>query len=142
MAHLLVTGGAGYIGSHVLRALRRVGHTAIVIDDLRAGSSPERVEGTPLVRRDVGEPDALARIFADYGPFDGVLHFAALLSVPESVKDPLLYYRNNFCAAERLVECAVRYGVRAFVFSSTAATYGVPDVQPIAESSPTQPINP
>ena len=57
MAHLLVTGGAGYIGSHVLRALRRVGHTAIVIDDLRAGSSPERVEGTPLVRRDVGEPD-------------------------------------------------------------------------------------
>jgi UDP-glucose-4-epimerase GalE len=142
VAHLLVTGGAGYIGSHTLRVLRRAGHTAVVIDDLRAGSSPERVEGAPLVRRDVGDPDALAHVFADYGPFDGVLHFAACLSVGESVADPLLYYRNNVCATQQLVESAVRYGVRAFVLSSSCATYGIPERVPISEETPTHPINP
>jgi UDP-glucose-4-epimerase GalE len=142
LAHLLVTGGAGYVGSHTLRGLRRVGHTAVVIDDLRAASRPESVEGAPLVRRDVGDPDALSCVFGDYGPFDGVLHFAAYLSVPESVADPVRYYRNNFAAAATLVGFAVRYGVRSFVLSSTAAVYGTPTVQPIPESAPTAPINP
>jgi UDP-glucose-4-epimerase GalE len=142
VAHLLVTGGAGYIGSHTLRALRRAGHTAVVIDDLRAGSRPERVEGAPLVRRDAGDPDALARVFGDYGPFDGVLHFAAYLSVPESVAHPLRYYRNNAAASACLVEFAVRHGVRAFVLSSSAAVYGEPALQPIPESVAPAPTNP
>ncbi len=143
MAHLLVTGGAGYIGSHALRALRRSGHTAVVLDDLRAGGSSSKAVGdAPLVQRDVGDGAALAHVFADYGPFDGVLHFAAYLSVPESVADPLKYYRNNFSSAALLVECAVRYGVRAFVLSSTAATYGTPEVQPISEDAQPAPINP
>jgi UDP-glucose-4-epimerase GalE len=90
----------------------------------------------------VGDADALAHVFGDYGPFDGVLHFAAFLSVPESVADPLRYYRNNVSAAANLVENAVRYGVRAFVLSSTAAVYGTPKEQPIAETAPLAPINP
>jgi UDP-glucose-4-epimerase GalE len=143
VAHLLVTGGAGYIGSHTLRALLRAGHTAVVMDDLRAGgSTAEAVQGAPLVERDVGDPDALAHVFGDYGPFDGVLHFAAFLSVPESVADPLRYYRNNVSAAANLVENAIRYGAGAFVLSSTAAVYGTPEQQPISESAPIAPINP
>ncbi len=143
MAHLLVTGGAGYIGSHTLRALLRAGHTAVVMDDLRAGgSTPTAVVGAPLVERDVGDADALAHVFGDYGPFDGVLHFAAFLSVPESVADPLRYYRNNVSAAAGLVENAIRYGARAFVLSSTAAVYGTPKEQPIPETAPFAPINP
>jgi UDP-glucose-4-epimerase GalE len=142
LAHLLVTGGAGYIGSHALRALRRAGHSAVVIDDLRAGGTPERVEGATLVRRDVGDPAALAHVLGDYGPFDGILHFAGSISVPESVADPLRYYRNNVGAAAALLAYAVKYGARAFVLSSTAAVYGVPRQQPIPESAPAAPVNP
>ena len=114
----------------------------MVIDDLRARSAAERVEGAPLVRRDVGDPDALARVFGDYGPFDGVIHFAAYLSVPESVAHPLRYYLNNVAASASLVDFAVRHGARAFVFSSSAAVYGQPGVQPIPESVDPAPINP
>lgn len=143
MAHLLVTGGAGYIGSHTLRAVLRAGHSAVVMDDLRAGGSrASAVAGAPLVERDVGDADALAHVFGDYGPFDAVVHLAAFLSVPESVADPLRYYRNNVSAATSLVENAIRNGVRAFVFSSTAAVYGTPTEQPIAETAPVAPINP
>jgi UDP-glucose-4-epimerase GalE len=142
VAHLLVTGGAGYIGSHALRALRRAGHTAVVVDDLRAGSAPERVEGAPLLRRDAGDAASLADAFARYGPFDGVLHFAASTSVAESVAKPLRYYRNNAGAAAILIEAAVRHGVRAFVLSSTAAVYGRPRSSPIPESAPLSPVNP
>jgi UDP-glucose-4-epimerase GalE len=142
VAHLLVTGGAGYIGSHALRALRRAGHTAVVIDDLRAGSAPERVEGAPLLRRDAGDPAGLADAFDRYGPFDGVLHFAAWTSVPESVARPLRYYRNNAGATATLIEAAVRGGARAFVLSSTAAVYGRPRLVPIPEAAPLSPLNP
>jgi UDP-glucose-4-epimerase GalE len=142
VAHLLVTGGAGYIGSHALRALRRAGHSAVVIDDLRAGSSPERVERAPLLRSDAGDPAALADAFGRYGPFDGVLHFAASTSVPESVAQPLRYYRNNAGAAATLIETAVRHGARAFVLSSTAAVYGRPAHVPIPENAPLAPVNP
>ncbi len=143
MAHLLVTGGAGYIGSHCLRGLLRAGHTGVVIDDLRAGGSvPERVRGAPLVKRDVGDPAALEELFGRYGPFDGVLHFAAYLSVPESVAHPLRYYRNNVAATALLLDVALAHGVRAFVLSSTAAVYGQPEVQPISEDTPLAPINP
>ena len=141
MAHWLVAGGAGYIGSHALRALLRAGHSAVVVDDLRAGRS-SFVEEAPLVRADVGDGPSLARTLADYGPFDAVLHFAASLSVPESVAKPLAYYRNNVAASLTLLEAAVAHGVRALVFSSTAAVYGHPPVQPIPESAPLAPINP
>jgi UDP-glucose-4-epimerase GalE len=142
VAHLLVTGGAGYIGSHALRALRRAGHGAVVIDDLRAGSAAERVEGAPLLRCDAGDPVAVADAFGRYGPFDGVLHFAASTSVPESVAQPLRYYRNNAGAAATLIEIAVRHGARAFVLSSTAAVYGRPKQVPIPENAPLAPVNP
>jgi len=142
MAHLLVTGGAGYIGSHVLRALRRAGHTAVVVDDLRAGSAPERVGDAPLAKLDVGDPAGLADLMRRYGPFDGALHFAGSISVPESVGRPLLYYRNNTAASAVLLDACVRHGLRAFVFSSTAAVYGPPETQPIPESTPLAPQNP
>ena len=111
MAHLLVTGGAGYIGSHVLRALLRAGHSALVFDDLRAGRE-RLVRGAPLVRGDVRDRTALDRVFAEQGPFDGVLHFAALLSVPESVANPLLYYSNNVTGSAVLLAAALAAGTR------------------------------
>ncbi len=141
MAHLLVTGGAGYIGSHALRALRRAHHTAVVIDDLSNGRA-DFVQDAPLLRRDIGDRDALARAFASHGPFDAVLHFAARASVAESVANPLRYYRDNVAASATLIEVAMRHGVRGFVLSSTAAVYGHPDFQPIPESAPLSPINP
>ena len=141
MAHLVVAGGAGYIGSHTLRALRRAGHTAVVLDDLRAGRE-DFVADAPLVKADTGDRDAVVRLFERHGPFDGVLHFAASISVPESVADPLAYYRNNVVASAVLIEEALRHGVRAFVLSSTAAVYGLPERQPIPEDAPLRPINP
>jgi UDP-glucose-4-epimerase GalE len=141
VAHLLVTGGAGYIGCHCLRGLLRAGHTAAVFDDLRSGRE-FLVQGAPLVRGDVRDRAAVARVFAEHGPFDGVLHFAALLSVPESVADPLLYYSNNVTGSAVLLEAALAAGTRAFVLSSTAAVYGSPRQQPIAETAPCAPINP
>ncbi len=141
MAHLLVTGGAGYIGSHALRALQRAGHTAVVFDDLRAGREA-LVHGAPLVRGDVRDREALTRVFAEQGPFDGVLHFAALLSVPESVANPLLYYSNNVTGSAVLLEVALAAGTRVCVLSSTAAVYGHPRQQPISETAPLAPINP
>ena len=141
MAHLLVTGGAGYIGSHVLRALRKAGHRAVVIDDLRAGRE-EFVRGVPLWKHDVGDREALRVLFARYGPFDGVIHLAASISVAESVRRPLEYWRNNTLGSLELIETALEHGVRAFVLSSTAAVYGHPEFQPIPDASPLAPINP
>ncbi len=141
MAHLLITGGAGYIGCHALRAVRRAGHSAVVLDDLRAGR-PELVHDAPLIRADVGDRDAVSRAWDEHGPFDGVLHFASSLSVPDSVADPLAYYRNNVAGSAALIETAVARGTRAFVLSSTAAVYGNPQTQPIAESCAPAPINP
>jgi UDP-arabinose 4-epimerase len=141
LANLLVTGGAGYVGSHALRALRRAGHHAFVVDDLRAGQA-FLAQGAPLVRCDIADRAALERAFAEHGPIDGVLHFAAYLVVPESVAKPLDYYRNNVAGSLTLIETAVAHGVRAFVLSSTCATYGIPASLPIEESTPLAPINP
>ena len=141
MAKLLVTGGAGYVGSHALRAVLRAGHRAVVVDDLRAGHA-EAAEGAALVRLDVADRGGLARAFAEHGPFDGVLHFAASASVAESVARPLDYYRNNVAASLALLEVALANGVRAFVLSSTAAVYGSPEEQPISEEAPLAPHNP
>ncbi len=141
MAHLLVTGGAGYIGSHALRALRRAGHGVVVLDNLRAGRPPF-ARAAPLVRADVGDPAALDRLFTTRGPFDAVLHFAAYLSVGESVALPLRYFLNNVSAAATLIETSVRHGVRAFVYSSSAAVYGDGAKPPIPESAPLAPASP
>ena len=141
MANLLVAGGAGYIGSHTLRALRRAGHRTVVVDDLRAGR-PEFVRGAPLCQHDVGDRDALRALFARYGPFDGAVHLAASISVAESVRHPLAYWRNNALGSLTLIETCLEHGVRAFVFSSTAAVYGHPEFQPITEAAPLAPINP
>lgn len=141
MAQLLVTGGAGYIGCHTLRALQRAGHGALVLDDLRAGR-PELVGEVPLERVDIGDREAVSRVFAERGPFDGVLHFAASTSVPESMAEPLAYYANNVAGSAALIDAALSHGVRAFVLSSTAAVYGHPERQPITEDLPPHPINP
>jgi UDP-glucose-4-epimerase GalE len=141
MAHLLVTGGAGYIGCHTLRALARAGHSAVVLDDLRSGD-PSLVGETPLVRADVADRAAVAGVFSERGPFDGVLHFAALISAGESMEQPLAYYTNNVGGSAVLLDVAVAHGVKVFVLSSTAAVYGDPARQPIAESAPVEPINP
>jgi UDP-glucose-4-epimerase GalE len=141
LAHLLVTGGAGYVGSHALLALRGAGHTAVVLDDLRAGHAA-LVGDAPLARCDVGDPAAVRRVLAEHGPFDGVLHFAAFLSVAESVAHPARYYRNNAGGSACLLEAAIEHGVRAFVLSSTCAVYGSPPRVPIDETAPLAPINP
>jgi len=141
LAHLLVTGGAGYIGSHALIALRRAGHTAVVVDDLRTGHA-FLVGDTPLERCDIADRVALDRVLRGRGPFDGVLHFAASLLVPESMAKPLMYYRNNVGGSATLIEACIEHGVRAFVLSSTCAVYGVPAKVPIPEDSPLAPINP
>ena len=140
-AHFLITGGGGYVGSHALRALRHRGHSAVVIDDLRSGRAAFAA-GVPLERCDVADRGALDRIFATWGPFDGVLHCAGSIQVAESVADPLLYYQNNVGASIALIQGALRHGVRVFAFSSSAAVYGAPQRQPIPETEPLDPGNP
>jgi UDP-glucose-4-epimerase GalE len=141
MARLLVTGGAGYVGSHALRALCAAGHSAVVIDDLRSGR-PEFAAGAELVRADVCNADAVADVLGRLGPFDGVLHFAASIEVAESVARPLAFHRNNVSASVTLLEASVAAGVRAFVFSSSAAVYGNPEHVPIPEDAPLAPVSP
>ena len=141
MAHLLVTGGAGYIGSHTLLALRAAGHSAVVVDDLRTGH-PFLAGDTLLERCDVGDRVALERVLRGRGPFDGALHFAGSLLVPESMQKPLAYYRNNAGGSATLIDACLEHGVRAFVLSSTCAVYGMPARVPIAEEAPLAPINP
>jgi UDP-glucose-4-epimerase GalE len=141
VAHLLVTGGAGYVGSHALLALRAAGHSVVVIDDLRTGHA-FLAGDAPLERCDIGDRAALERVLRGRGPFDGCLHFAASLLVPESVAKPLAYYRNNAGGSATLLEACVEHGMRAFVFSSTCATYGLPPRVPIDETMPQAPINP
>ena len=137
---ILVTGGAGYIGSHVVRQLGEAGESVVVLDNLSTGFRQAVLHGD-LVIGDTGDPQCLADIFARY-PVTTVMHFAAHTIVPESVADPLKYYRNNTCASRNLLEHAQRAGVEHFVFSSTAAVYGIPPGGQAAESSPTMPINP
>ncbi|MGL6222584.1 MAG: UDP-glucose 4-epimerase GalE [Steroidobacteraceae bacterium] len=137
---ILVTGGAGYIGSHTVRQLVERGGRVVVLDNLSSGYR-SAVLGAPLVVGDTGDRDFVARVLEEHR-VDTVLHFAAHTIVPESVSDPLKYYRNNTCATRNLLEqCAVA-GVARFVFSSTAAVYGIPAGGLASEDSPTSPINP
>jgi len=139
-ASILVTGGAGYIGSHVVRQLRERGERVVVLDNLSTGFR-SAVLGAPLVIGDTGDREAVARVLAEHA-VDTVLHFAAHTIVPESVSNPLKYYGNNTCATRNLLEQCDRAGVKHFVFSSTAAVYGTPEGGLAREDSPTVPINP
>jgi UDP-glucose-4-epimerase GalE len=113
----------------------------VVVDDLRAGQE-FLAQGETLAQVDIGDPDGIETVFAKHGPFQGVLHFAAHLVVPESVTNPLKYYRNNVGGSAVLLDTALRHDVRAFVLSSTCATYGTPERSPISEDTPQNPINP
>ena len=138
---VLVTGGAGYIGSHAVLALRDAGWSVSVIDDLSNGTRSVVPEGVPFYEGDVADRERVERIFAEQG-IGAIMHFAGFIVVPESVEKPLDYYRNNTLASHALISAAVASGVSHFVFSSTAATYGAPERVPIDESDPTLPINP
>jgi UDP-glucose 4-epimerase len=136
---ILVTGGAGYIGSHVVRQLGEAGENVVVLDDLSTGFRQAVLHGE-LVVGNTGDPDCLAKLFARF-PIDTVMHFAAHTVVPESVSNPLKYYSNNTCASRTLLEHALRAGVQHVVFSSTAAVYGIPGDGEASEDTPTAPIN-
>ncbi|HVP32506.1 MAG TPA: UDP-glucose 4-epimerase GalE [Steroidobacteraceae bacterium] len=137
---ILVTGGAGYIGSHVVLQLRARGERVVVLDDLSRGFR-RAVLDAPLVVGNVGDRDTVLALLRAHA-VDTVMHFAAYTIVPESVRDPLKYYGNNTCSTRTLLECCLQAEVRNFVFSSTAAVYGIPDGGFAAETSATSPINP
>jgi UDP-glucose 4-epimerase len=138
---VLVTGGAGYIGSHAVLALLDAGWPVVVIDNLVTGFRWAVPGNVPFVEGDIGDPDVVGRAIADH-KIGAIMHFAGSVVVPESVTDPLKYYSNNTVKSRALIESAVKGGVRHFIFSSTAATYGIPDSTPIKEDAPTRPINP
>jgi UDP-glucose 4-epimerase len=138
---VLVTGGAGYIGSHAVLALLDAGWKVVVVDNLTTGFDWAVDARAILVRGDI-EDDALVRgAMREHGVV-AVMHFAGSIVVPESVTDPLKYYRNNTVASRALIESAVECGVRHFIFSSTAALYGMAEQTPVSETMPTVPINP
>jgi UDP-glucose-4-epimerase GalE len=138
--HVLVTGGAGYIGSHTAKTLAEAGFEPVVLDNLQRGHR-EAVRWGPLVVADVGDRSALDRIFTEYR-IEAVLHFAAFAYVGESMQSPELYFRNNLVNSLGLLEAMHDRGVRKMVFSSTCATYGNPEQIPITESHPQRPVNP
>lgn len=138
---VLVTGGAGYIGSHAVLALRDAGWPVAVIDNLSTGFAFAVPDDVPLYEGDIADAVLLEQIFLEQGT-KAIMHFAGSVVVPESVEDPLKYYDNNTVKSRALMEAAVRGGIEHFIFSSTAATYGTPEVSPVTEDSPKQPINP
>ena len=138
---VLVTGGAGYIGSHAVLALTDAGWPVTVIDNLVTGFRWAVPEAVPFYEGDIEDAGLLARIIAEQN-IGAVMHFAGSVVVPESVSDPLKYYHNNTAKTRSLIASAVSGGVAHFIFSSTAATYGIPDVSPVTEDTPQRPINP
>src|SRR5579862_7808715 len=142
MSHkpILITGGAGYIGSHVLLHLQARGERAVALDNLTTGFR-QAVRDAPLIVGDVGDRELVTRVLREHD-IDTVMHFAASTIVPESVREPLKYYGNNTCATRNLLESCLRNGVHKVVFSSTAAVYGIPAAGLADEEMPLAPINP
>lgn len=138
--NILVTGGAGYVGSHACKALAAAGFLPIVYDNLVYGH-PWAVKWGPLVEGDINDRQALEEVFRQYRP-EAVLHFAAYAYVGESVEDPIKYYRNNIVGSVNLVETMIAHGVKKFIFSSSCATYGIPVSERISELHRQEPINP
>jgi UDP-glucose 4-epimerase len=137
---ILVTGGAGYIGSHVVRQLGERKEKVVVLDNLSTGFKSAVLYGE-LVVGDTGDRELVSRVLRDH-KIETVMHFAAHTIVPESVSNPLKYYGNNTCSTRSLLQCCLEAGVKHFVFSSTAAVYGIPEGGAASEDSPKQPINP
>ena len=140
MNRILVTGGAGYIGSHVARQLGEMGHDLIILDNLSKGFRDAVLYGE-LVVGETGDRELVSELLRSH-KIDSVMHFAAHTIVPESVANPLKYYANNTCSTRNLIECCVQAGIKNLVFSSTAAVYGMPDSGACSEETPTAPINP
>jgi UDP-glucose 4-epimerase len=138
---VLVTGGAGYIGSHMVHALVEACESVVVIDNLSTGFSTYLPEGVPLFIGDVADENLVEGVIAAHG-IDAIIHFAGSVVVPESMRDPLSYYRNNTMTTRNLLNAAVKCGVKKFIFSSTAAVYGNPEVTPVAEDAATRPLSP
>ncbi|HEX2581821.1 MAG TPA: UDP-glucose 4-epimerase GalE [Dongiaceae bacterium] len=141
MGKILVTGGAGYIGSHTVWALHDAGYRVVVIDDLSTGRADCLPQEVPLIRANIGETATVAKVLQSHD-IEAILHFAGSIIVPESVEKPLLYYRNNTLNSHALLETALKHKVKAFIFSSTAAVYGVPRSVPVKEDAPLAPISP
>ncbi len=138
---VLVTGGAGYIGSHMVLELRDAGEDVVVIDNLSTGFRWAVPNDVPLVVGDVGDQELVTETLKKYG-VDAIIHFAGSIIVPESVENPLLYYRNNTANSRTLIEASVTCGVPHFIFSSTAAVYGNPEQNPVAEDAALRPMSP
>jgi len=138
---VLVTGGAGYIGSHMVHALLDAGERVVVLDNLSTGFDWAVAAAAPLVIGGSGDQTLVGKIIRER-EVDAVIHFAASIVVPDSVRDPLGYYRNNTVNSRALIECAIEHGVGHFIFSSTAAVYGNPVEIPVREDAPTAPISP
>lgn len=140
MKNILVTGGAGYIGSHTVKKLGEAGYQIVIYDNLSTGSAAAILYGE-LCKGELNDQERLAQVFEQHD-FDAVIHFAASISVPESLAKPLDYYANNTCNVINILQCCKQFNVNQFVFSSTAAVYGEVAESPVVESSPTVPINP
>ena len=140
MRRILITGGAGYIGSHAGKCLARAGHRVVTLDNLSTGFAGAVLNG-PLVVGEAGDAGLVQRLLARYA-IDTIMHFAACTVVPESVSAPLRYYENNTSQARTLIDCALRFGVRHFVFSSTAAVYGTPANGRCDEDAALAPLSP
>jgi UDP-glucose 4-epimerase len=138
---ILISGGAGYIGSHMVLAALARGDEVVVLDNLSSGNRSLVAEGAHFHQGDVGDQKLLRRLFEQY-TVTAVIHFAGSLIVPESVSKPLAYYANNTVASRNLIEACVQGGVKQFIFSSTAAVYGIPKHNPVTETTETMPINP
>src|SRR3954471_12583368 len=136
----LVTGGAGYIGAHVVSAMQAAGESVVVLDDLSTGD-PTRIPDVPLIKGSVADETLVARTIREHAA-EGVVHIAGKKQVEESVRRPLDYYRENVEGLRTLLEAATVTGVQSFVFSSSAAVYGEPDVDLVREDFPCRPINP
>jgi len=138
---VLVTGGAGYIGSHMVHALAEAGESVVVIDNLSTGFAAFVPGGVPLVVGDAGDESLVESTIAQHD-VESIVHFAGSVVVPDSMRDPLGYYRNNTMTTQSLLKAAVKSGVSRFIFSSTAAVYGNPDQVPVPETAPTRPLSP
>ena len=138
---VLVTGGAGYIGSHMALELVDVGEDVVVLDNLSTGFRWAVPDAAKFVEGNVGDSELVSRLLRDY-EIDAILHFAGSIVVPDSVTDPLGYYLNNTCNSRTLIACAVAAKIPNFIFSSTAAVYGIPKINPVTETASLQPISP
>jgi UDP-glucose 4-epimerase len=138
---ILVTGGAGYIGSHMVHELNDAGESVVVLDNLSTGFRFLLPSAVPMVVGHTGDQELVTKLIAQHR-VDAIIHFAASFVVPDSISDPLGYYRNNTVNTALLLQAAIAAGVRQFIFSSTAAVYGNPESVPVREDAPTNPISP